>query len=486
MNILFISGYSSWGVKFTKVAEKLIKKNEISNYHLLTQGIDSYEDVNKLDSQGVHIVFESLYKNFISSFQEIDLNELELRYGSLYKVAASDRTLIQFTHPLNYGAQHSKEFILQYAGFWLNYFENYIENNNIDVIVTSVIASCMPLAASMVAEHKNLPLLNLGETRYPDRTCFFSDIKRTRKVKFQEINSHHLDKADSLITKLREKEDLKPSWADWKEDIANPFKPSNYLKFFRNNNLYKKYQEYFDLSNFDDPILFLPTRTLRIRKYFLKVYRKLYFRTIKKLLNFSNKEYYLYTLHVDPEMATSVLALDWIDQLDLIKRIKINMKYDRLLLVKEHPTMIGMRDSRFYKELRKIPGVEICSDILDTGDLIRDSKMVISITGTASLEAALAGKPSFLFAKTDFSKLTSISVFDGNLGSLDEQLRKAELSSLQDNELRTFFANNFANSIEIVGSDIWNPTKKGEDYIEKISDLLSNCLASISSKVRKI
>ena len=128
------------------------------------------------------------------------------------------------------------------------------------------------------------------------------------------------------------------------KDIANPLDLRNYFRFFKYNSLYSKYKHYFGLDNFKDPIIFIPSIRLRLEKYILKVFRSMYFRNIKKTNDLGTSDFYLYALHVDPEMATSVLALEWIDQLDLIKRIRINMPHNRTLLVKEHPTMIGVRE----------------------------------------------------------------------------------------------------------------------------------------------
>ena len=152
MNILFISGYAGWGEKFALIGDKLINKNEINKYDVITQGLDSYENLKNMEMKGNHIVFENTYKQFLDFPQQQNIEQLEKKYGSLYKIASSDRTLVQFTHPLNYGKDHNKNFLVNYVAFWLNYFEEYFVKNKTDFVITSVIASCMPLAAALVTK----------------------------------------------------------------------------------------------------------------------------------------------------------------------------------------------------------------------------------------------------------------------------------------------------------------------------------------------
>ena len=159
----------------------------------------------------------------------------------------------------------------------------------------------------------------------------------------------------------------------------------------------------------------------------------------------------------------------------------MQMNHDVKLLIKEHPSMIGIRNIKFYKEIQAIPGVEICSDSLATEELIKSSALVISITGTISLEAAILNKPSFLFAETDFSSISSISVFDGNLDLLGKQLIMSEdISSKDASEMKEFLADNYANSVSLTGSEIWNSeTKNQKKYLDKMTSLLSRSLNEI-------
>ena len=69
----------------------------------------------------------------------------------------------------------------------------------------------------------------------------------------------------------------------------------------------------------------------------------------------------------------------------------------------------------FYKQLNKMAGVRLVSHKFNTIKLIKKSKLTITITGTAALEAFLLKVPSFTLAKPFFSEFVNtidIDFFD--------------------------------------------------------------------------
>lgn len=80
-----------------------------------------------------------------------------------------------------------------------------------------------------------------------------------------------------------------------------------------------------------------------------------------------------------PESSINTLEQYFIDQEKLI-----DMPNNFYLLVKEHPVMIGFRDTQFYKS-----GVMLVDPQISTIKLI---ELVITITGTVGLESYLNSK----------------------------------------------------------------------------------------------
>jgi capsule polysaccharide modification protein KpsS len=105
-----------------------------------------------------------------------------------------------------------------------------------------------------------------------------------------------------------------------------------------------------------------------------------------------DKNYFIFPLHLQPEASTSGQATYFSELLITIKYISFSLPFPYVLAVKEHPSAIGTRQKRFYKELKKIPNVVFLSSKENNEMLIKKSKGVITLTSTLGLEAALKGK----------------------------------------------------------------------------------------------
>jgi len=115
-----------------------------------------------------------------------------------------------------------------------------------------------------------------------------------------------------------------------------------------------------------------------------------------------------YFLHVQPEHSVEALAFEFRDQLALIQNIAAFLPANMRLVVKEHPGMIGLRDLAFYKKLLEIPNVTLVSDMINSYDLIRKSRIVLTLTGSAALEAMYEGVPVILFGDVFFDGFEGI------------------------------------------------------------------------------
>jgi hypothetical protein len=139
----------------------------------------------------------------------------------------------------------------------------------------------------------------------------------------------------------------------------------------------------------------------------------------------------LFTLQQEPERSLLLSAPNYVDQMKTIDYIASCMPENYLLLVKEHPTQgpgRGWRNLSFYKHFKNSSKVKFIHPSIPTIDIIKKSKLVISVSGTPSLEASFFNKPSITFAKNDFILIPSIQ----KLNSQDD------LSTLIKNSLQKF------------------------------------------------
>ena len=106
-------------------------------------------------------------------------------------------------------------------------------------------------------------------------------------------------------------------------------------------------------------------------------------------------------------------------------------------MVKEHPTQgppnRDWRKISDYKIMGNDPKVRLIDPGVPAKEIMKKSKLVISVSGTISLESAFFDKPSITFVENDYSLIPSISKLKS----------KDELSELIKNSLEKKVDPNF-------------------------------------------
>ena len=112
-----------------------------------------------------------------------------------------------------------------------------------------------------------------------------------------------------------------------------------------------------------------------------------------------NKPYVYFPLHVEPERSLLIAAPYFTNQIEVVKNIAKSLPIDYLLYVKEHPAMkFFWRDSSYYKEIISIPNVKLIHPSVPSNKIISNCSLVITIGGTAALEATFYKKPALAFS----------------------------------------------------------------------------------------
>jgi hypothetical protein len=109
------------------------------------------------------------------------------------------------------------------------------------------------------------------------------------------------------------------------------------------------------------------------------------------------EKYVFFPLHLEPELALLLYAPFFTNQLAIIHNVAQSLPHDTALYIKEHPRAVGRRSLAYYQELAAIPNVRLIDSSVNSLQLIKNSSGVVTITGTAGLEAMLLGKPALTF-----------------------------------------------------------------------------------------
>lgn len=112
---------------------------------------------------------------------------------------------------------------------------------------------------------------------------------------------------------------------------------------------------------------------------------------------------FLYPMHFEPEVAIQFFGSSYLNQIELIRNIAINLPVGAELLIREHPRSFGFRSDGYYRALAEIPRVKLLHPSVSIIEAIQRTDGVFSISGSTALEAAIKGKPAWVFGRPYFA-----------------------------------------------------------------------------------
>jgi hypothetical protein len=133
-----------------------------------------------------------------------------------------------------------------------------------------------------------------------------------------------------------------------------------------------------------------------------------------------------FPMNVNEEMNLLHYAPYYTNQIEVIRHIAKSIPINYLLYVKEH-IAAGLRswnDIHYYKEIMDIPNVVLVNPHFDNDLLLKNSELIITIRGTASLKAMKYGKPSIIFGEQPVQIMPSVFKVT-SLNSLPELIQLA-------------------------------------------------------------
>ena len=285
-------------------------------------------------------------------------------------------------------------------------YKDFLINNRPDYLVFPDIETVNGVLLLNICKELDIEVMVTVHTRQIDTSFFAQDYRESLPIYFGEFNSQDIERAKSFILNPIEKAIIGNQRPEQKIEI----KP--YANIFKR--LINSIQSYFryERQGIFDTNLYLRIR-LNFEKYF-EIYRELLFNyyqinffDIKSKNDKIPNRYILFLLQVTPESSINTYSQYFIEQERAIDLIRLNMPTELTLLVKEHPAMRGMRNSKWYKKMRKKSGISLVSHTVDTMNLVQKSHLVATITGSVGLECYHINKPVMMFGQTFFSHLVN-------------------------------------------------------------------------------
>lgn len=155
--------------------------------------------------------------------------------------------------------------------------------------------------------------------------------------------------------------------------------------------LIRKFQK-----RFNDKFCYINYRNYKLHLY--PITRYLNYRQCRKYFKqpVDGDKYYVFPLHYQPEVTSSVWASKYENQLFLIDSIAKSIPIDCMLYVKEHYGGLGCRNKLFYDQLKKYKNVRLIDPFINIHELIDNAAATIVLTNTTGLECILRRKPLFI------------------------------------------------------------------------------------------
>jgi len=188
--------------------------------------------------------------------------------------------------------------------------------------------------------------------------------------------------------------------------------------------------------------------------------------------------YVFFPLQFEPEMFASLFSGFYTDQLWLVRQIARAVPIEFKVYVKEHPAMYGYRPKSFYRELKNIPNVKLIRPTEKTFDLIRNARLITTLTGTVGWEAILFKKPVVTFGDVFYNVLPAAK----KCAAIDDLpfLIKDQLERFTHDEhaLINFLTAVFKESVDFDIIRIWEmegggENKKHKEQFERIAELIA-------------
>lgn len=344
--------------------------------------------------------------------------------AGLFGAIIADRRLFMgpdCTYTQDYRRRFSDDQILRILQRGLEDMERIFDDLQPDVVVSFICVTMLDYLAYLFARARGVKVLNLRPTRVGDRvsfSCVLNDPSPELSAAVKRLaeggDTEYRKTAQDYIRRVREEHGryegvVRPS--------DKPALKANLPRHLVMGGLFKlagKYLKYRKSvvatdNHVPDPLRYMmftglinPYRATKVRKALKNVYVSE--ADLKKL------RYAFYPLHTEPEVSLLVYGRPYVNQIEVIRMLAMSLPVDMVLVVKEHPWMVGKRSKSAYRKIMAIPRVRIANPKLDARTLIQQSDLVAVITGSVALEAAMLDKPVITFGDCPYNLLPDTMV----------------------------------------------------------------------------
>ena len=360
------------------------------------------------------------------------LKSFEEKYDiDLWKLAKNDRIFIDYYNTFYKFSDHEISEIMEKE---CRLFEEILDEVKPDFFITTQTAFRPHHLFYLLCKKKGIRVLMLNAANWGNY-CYISE------------NYHKLDNFNELFANRKA---LPTTFNDIQNRLESKILSKKVSKFYQShkNSKIKLMQAAFQLlilsdnSNEKTHYTYYGRKKLKvllseINNSIKRWYRKKYIdqNFLQEIID--DKPFIFLPLQQEPERSLLLSAPDYKNQIETVEYVSKCLPENFLLFVKEHPTQGSGRDWREisqYKALQNNPKVRLIHPSVPADEIIKKSKLVISVSGTIALESAFLNTPSITIADNDYTLIPSISRLNSKnelQGLIENSLeKKVEPSSL--------------------------------------------------------
>lgn len=409
VRILFFSR-----LRLTELYAKLDAKLK-NTFECLHVAYDKYEEdiLTKKYHIPVKYNMQSHIKNFKYQPTENDLYMLDETISKFTNDRFNLNSAIQFDRGLRLLTMQEGYYVAYaYYKFW----DDLLKKEKIDYIFHETTSLFFNFIASVLATKYNVIYTDMIELPYQQKGFAFlsssngESLEFNKAYKLQKIDLNLIKDFDSFVqNKYKTIAPLKLKQNFFKTILSALKNELAIVKSYIVGNKHKIY------NNIDFYIL-------KNRKEFKRMINLIFYKFIKWDVIDDKDVYYFYPMHIEPEAVVQYWG-DGIyeNQIKLLENIASQLPIGRYLYVKDHVVDYGYRSFFDYYRLKKIPNIKLIKPSIRATEVIKKAKSIITINGTAGLEAMFFHKVVYTLGHIFYNESRNV-YYIHNIKDLKRQL----------------------------------------------------------------
>lgn len=332
------------------------------------------------------------------------LKHFEEKYKiNLWQLAINERFFYNFNNFYNFSQNEILTILEQICRF----YENLFEKISPDFFVTKLTTFHHLELFRLMCKYHNTKILMLNTPKIKNQNLIAEDSHKVDYIENLDEIKCETKSFEELFNYIESKntKSLVQDFLNRHAENSNTHQIKSLFRFLTSpNSNVKTHYNYFGRTKFK---VLKNTLDLQIRK---KLRKSFIDRNL--ILNPDLSEPYVYfPLGVILERHVLIGAPYFTNQVELIRHVAKSLPVGYRLLVKENPAQSSRewRPISEYKEMINIPNTTIIHPSYPQENLLKNSSLVATITGSSSFEAPFYKKPSIVFGDVIYSYLPSVT-----------------------------------------------------------------------------